>query len=137
MKTVVADASFCGAWILEDEANAEADELLEQVERGTTELILPALWPYEMVNLLRSAVRRNRIQHSAAIEAIDLLAEIPVRNFDLPDPVAKRLGFDLAIRHDLSAYDASYLELALRFGSILKSNDRSLKAAAEKEGISF
>jgi predicted nucleic acid-binding protein len=134
---VVADASFCGAWILEDEASAEADELLEQVGRGITELILPALWPYEMVNLLRSAVRRNRIDHSAAKEAIDLLAGIPVRNFDLPDPAAKRHGFDLAIRHDLSVYDASYLELALRFGTILKSNDRPLRAAAKKEGVTL
>lgn len=136
MKTTVADASFCGAWILQDEVSPEADELLKQIERGSAELLLPALWHYEMLNLLRSALRRERIDRSMATEAIELLDEIPVRDFDLPDRRARRLALDLAVRHNLSAYDASYLELALRLGASLHSNDRPLKAAAKAEGLS-
>jgi predicted nucleic acid-binding protein len=71
-----------------------------------------------------------------ATEAIELLDEIPVRDFDLPDRRARRLALDLAVRHNLSAYDASYLELALRLGASLHSNDRPLKAAAKAEGLS-
>lgn len=137
MKTVVADASFCGAWILQDEASQEADELLAEVEKGSTELLLPALWPYEMLNLLRSALRRQRLNQTSVNEAMDLLGHIPTRNIDLPDSRAMQVIMDLSIRHDLSAYDASYLELALRFNTILKSNDRSLKAAAKSEGLSL
>jgi predicted nucleic acid-binding protein len=136
VKTTVADASFCGAWILQDEVSPEADELLKQIERGSAELLLPALWHYEMLNLLRSALRRERIDRSMATEAIELLDEIPVRDFDLPDRRARRLALDLAVRHNLSAYDASYLELALRLGASLHSNDRPLKAAAKAEGLS-
>lgn len=137
MKTVVTDASFCGAWILEDEASPEAEALLKEVEEGTAELLLPALWQYEMLNLLRSALRRERLDRGSINEALDLLGTLPVRNFDLPDPKAWQTTMDLAIRHDLSAYDASYLELALRFGTILKSNDYRLKAAAEAEGLTL
>ena len=45
----------CGAWVLENESSDEAELLLEQVEAGVASLLMPALWKYEILNLLRSA----------------------------------------------------------------------------------
>jgi predicted nucleic acid-binding protein len=41
----------------------------------------------------------------------------------------------LARRHRLSSYDASYLELALRMGLPLAMLDEDLRRAAEKAGV--
>jgi len=55
MNRVVADALSCGARVLENESSDEAELLLEQVEAGLASLLMPALWKYEILNLLRSA----------------------------------------------------------------------------------
>jgi predicted nucleic acid-binding protein len=133
MKRVVADASFCAAWILPDESSAEAFELLEQLERGETELVLPSLWYYEMGNLLKSAVRRKRISKATARAAQALLGKVPVSICDVPTGETMKTSFDLAMAHDLSIYDSSYLELAKRFQLSLKTNDTVLESAAKKE----
>jgi predicted nucleic acid-binding protein len=135
MMRVVADASFCGAWFLEDESSVVAEELLASVETGLFELIIPALWHYEILNLLRSALRRKRLTRKSVLCAAELLGRIPIRNVDLPDAVAQRRTLELAIQHNLSAYDAAYLELALRFQATLRTNDAELMAAARAEGL--
>lgn len=42
---------------------------------------------------------------------------------------------EIAARHDLSAYDAAYLELALRRGLPLATCDKELAAAMAKAGV--
>ncbi|HSG46523.1 MAG TPA: type II toxin-antitoxin system VapC family toxin [Longimicrobiales bacterium] len=50
-----------------------------------------------------------------------------------PTPVAT---FDVEARvRGLSAYDASYLDLAMRYGIPLATLDQRLRAAAEAEGV--
>ena len=41
----------------------------------------------------------------------------------------------LAATHDLTAYDAAYLELALRTGRTLLCKDKGLKRASLREGV--
>lgn len=48
MNRMVADASYCGAWILPDETSDAAIGLLEEVESRGTGLVVPALWMYEV-----------------------------------------------------------------------------------------
>ena len=45
------------------------------------------------------------------------------------------LTLTLAERHDLSVYDATYLELALRMKLPLATLDRALAAAAKTAGV--
>ena len=135
MMRVVADSSFCGAWFLEDESSGVSEELLVSVENGIVELILPALWRYEMLNLLRSALRRKRLTRKGAMSAAELLDRIPIRSVDLPDAAAQRRTLELAIQNNLSAHDAAYHELALRFQATLRTNDAQLMAAARAEGL--
>ncbi len=135
MKQIVADASFCGAWILADESSGEAERLLGRIISGSVQLVVPALWHYEMLNLLRSAVRRKRLAAEDLDLAVETLERVPMTLEDLPGAPARRRILHLASQFDLSAYDAAYLELADRFKVALETNDTKLKAAAKKLGL--
>lgn len=135
MNRIVADASFCGAWILADEVSEKADLLLNQIMAGKAGLVVPGLWHYEMNNMLRSAVRRKRLSREDAGEALEGLACVPVNLEDMPDSIARKRMLHLALQFNLSAYDAAYLELADRLKVPLFSSDAKLLSAASSLGL--
>ncbi len=130
MNRVVADASWCGAWILPDESSEAAVQLLAEIESGQVELVVPALWLYEMTNLLKSACRCGRLTAAAARSAQELLGQVPLALCDVPSARARSAILELSLKHDLSAYDSSYLELARRLKVPLHTNDAKLREAA-------
>ena len=132
MKQIVADASFCGAWVLADESSGAAESLLARIISGSVQLVVPALWHYEMLNLLRSAVRRKRLAKEDLDLTVEALERVPMTLEDLPGAPARRRILHLAMQFDLSSYDAAYLELADRFKIALQTNDAKLVAAAKQ-----
>lgn len=135
MKQAVADASFCGAWILADESSGKAEYLLSLIVQGKVELVVPSLWHYEMNNLLRSAHKRRRLSEADAREALETLNQVPLTIEDLPEGPAKKRILHLALQFDLSSYDAAYLELADRHKIPLHTADTKLNAAARQLGL--
>ena len=86
----------------------------------------------ECTNVLQSAQRRRRIEASRRAQIAAELSELPVRvDPETPDFVSLDR---LASTHGLSAYDAAYLELALRRSLVLVSLDARLLAAAQALG---
>jgi predicted nucleic acid-binding protein len=132
VKQIVADASFCGAWVLADESSGAAERLLTRIISGSVQLVVPALWHYEMLNLLRSAVRRKRLAKEDLDLTVEALERVPMTLEDLPGAPARRRILHLAMQFDLSSYDAAYLELADRFKIALQTNDAKLAAAAKQ-----
>lgn len=133
--SLVLDASFCLAWIFVRERADQADLADRVLQRRDQEpWIVPTLWPLEVANALLVAERRGLIQPEQSDSFLRNLAalRIPLDPFagDLTQP---RL-LALARQHNLSAHDASYLELALRQGARLASFDRRLQQAAQAEG---
>jgi len=135
VKQTVADASFCGAWILADELSDKAEDLLTRIVNGSVELVVPALWHYEMNNLLRSAHRRKRLTEEDAREALKTLNQVPLSIEDLPEGPARKRMLHLALQFDLSSYDAAYLEVADRHKIPLHTADAKLRAAAKQLGL--
>lgn len=129
----VLDASVTLAWAFEDEGGEFAREVLARLE--TEEACTTALWPLEVSNGLLVAERRDRIDPGESARFTRLLLALPV----VVDPVDRRRVFEqtrsLARRHHLSAYDAHYLELAIRYGIPLATLDEGLRQAAKKEGV--
>lgn len=133
--SLVLDASFCLAWIFVRERADQADLADRVLQRRDQEpWIVPTLWPLEVANALLVAERRGLIQPEQSDNFLRKLAalRIPLDPFagDLSQP---RL-LALARQHNLSAHDASYLELALRCEARLASFDRRLQQAAQAEG---
>lgn len=135
MNRLIADASFCGAWILEDEASGAAEAVLQSIDDGTVKLVLPSLWRYEMLNLLKMAHCRGRLDQIAVDAAQKVLSRLPISEVDVPDARAQAAILQLAFDHELTAYDAAYLELAKRLKLPLRTCDKALKRAAIDCGI--
>ena len=132
MKAPVLDSSVTMAWVLRDEQSAQAGAALEQVaEIGG---IAPALWWVEVRNVLVIAECRGRLtqeETAAAVQAIDALG---IHLDHAPDNASL---LRLARTHGLSAYDALYLELAVRQQRPLATLDHKLSVAAQAEGIAL
>ena len=126
----VIDASIAGAWILPDEADTLADDC--QRALLVDQAIVPAIWWFETRNLLIMSERRGRLDRTATAKALDILAVYPIVRDEQPDGPAL---LDLARFHGLTAYDAAYLELAVRTKSPIATLDKRLAVAAQKENV--
>src|SRR5258708_302924 len=127
----VLDASVTASWFLPDEhPNAVAEAALDQLVDDTASA--PSLWWFEVRNLLIVAERRGRITRPATGRALARLAVLKVA---LDREADSDVIMHLARQHRLSAYDAAYLELAIRHTLPLASLNKALAAAAIAEGV--
>jgi predicted nucleic acid-binding protein len=128
------DVSACMPWCCEDETTAASEEMLEWAMQGS-ELHVPSLWVWEILNVVAVTVKRRRI---SADRAKEFLAQLATLNFriDQPPHVADfpRLH-TLASSHELTAYDVAYLDLAKRLSLPLATRDHGLLKAAKAEAI--
>jgi predicted nucleic acid-binding protein len=130
---IVIDASVALAWCFKDERTAVTAELLERVQ--TDLAAVPILWHLEIANVLALAERRGRITSAESAELIALLETLEIAvDEETPSRAFGRV-LDLARSERLTAYDAAYLDLAMRLGAPLASKDRDLCNAAERVGV--
>ncbi len=128
----VLDASVALAWCFEDEATPFVDRLLARLE--TEEATAPAIWPLEVANGIRSAERRGRIDERELPALAQLLLALPIRIEEIPLDAALKDVLPLARALGLSAYDAAYVELAIRRAAPLATIDDALARAATAAG---
>ncbi len=126
----VIDNSIVMSWCFEDEGNSYAEAALESLETG--EAFVPAIWPLEVGNVLLVAEREKRLSHASAVRFLGLLGGLPISvEQEPPDRMLKEI-LSLAREHELSTYDASYLDLAMRLDLPISTLDTSLLKAARK-----
>lgn len=131
--TFVIDASITLAWCFDDEASPAADAVLERLERETA--LAPAHWPLEVANALRTAERRGRLGEADLSRLRVLLGALPVEIAPLELPTALWGVLDAARAHNLTAYDAAYLDLARTRGLSLATADSRLRGACTDAGV--
>ena len=128
---MVADASVTVAWFVSGQATEDTDRLLDRATREAVHV--PALWRPEFVNALITLERRRRLPTSEVDDALRAVADFDiVTEREIGD---LRLLAALARRYALTAYDATYLHLALRLKLPLACKDASLRAAAARAGV--
>ncbi len=135
MKPVVVDSSAAGAWVLPDEISDAAQKLYLQVSEPDSQFHVPLLWSWEMGNMLVMGVRRERLDAEQMEQGLAILASLPFQVDVPPSPHRQAQIARLALAHELTFYDATYLELVLRLNGQLASQDRKLLAAAKSCGI--
>jgi predicted nucleic acid-binding protein len=129
----VLDNSVALAWCFEDEQSPGVMDLLDRVaEAGAT---APQLWPIEALNGLLTAERRGRIDGPMRARLAGLLQSLPISLDEETAPQLWTATARLAEQHQLTAYDATYLELALRLGLPLATRDAALIKAARTAGV--
>lgn len=130
MPFVLDNSVVCG-WLLENQATAYTNAVAEQLQNDRA--LVPALLHLEYSNVLRTACKRGRLIAQQAQQAIQQLKALPVDTDREPPDPAQLLA--LALRHDLSAYDAVYLELALRRQLPIATAETALAEAARVSGV--
>jgi len=128
----VLDNSVVTGWYLADQANAYTESIGALLHNDKA--LVPALWQLELANVLKTACTRGKLSLDAARQILDTLGLLPI-DIDTGPSLGQRQLFELAMRHQLSSYDAAYLELALRYGIPLATQDQQLKAAAIAAGV--
>lgn len=131
----VIDACLALQWFLEDEAD-RAYSLAILKGLSENEALVPILWYYEVGNGLTMAHRRKRITFQQVTEFLNRLELLPVR-VAAQEPATICQLPNLAQVHELTNYDAAYLELAMRLRLPLATNDRSLKRAAAAANVTL
>ena len=130
MTAYVLDASLAAAWFLPDEASEAADGLLGNVLADSP--VVPSLFRHELRNLLLFAERRGRLAASDVDEALVKVSTLPIA---VREADGDRDILNLARKYALTAYDAAYLELAMREHAPLATLDKRLAAAAAAERV--
>lgn len=128
--SIVIDANVAIHWFLTDR-DAGAERALDAVVAEGA--IVPALWRWEVQDVLRRLDRAGRL--SKPLEYVRAaLRDLPIA---VDDKLTGLFGDEatIAARYDLTVYDAAYLELALRLRAPLATNDQALAAAAKAANV--
>jgi predicted nucleic acid-binding protein len=129
----VLDSSAGLTWAFQDEAS-DATSVLLMAVAGQGAMV-PSLWKLEMANGLLVGERRGRISTADRFRIQGLLEQLPITEDDETASLAFSAITALAHHHQLTVYDACYLELALRAGLPLATLDKALRAAAAANGV--
>jgi predicted nucleic acid-binding protein len=132
----VADASVAIGWVHPAQATTHTAAMLKAIAEGTV-VEVPALWPLEVANALTVLVRRRKLTEDERQTALGWLRALPFRiDHEMASLAFSRLS-ELASVHQLSVYDAAYLELAQRRGLPLGCKDSPLRKAAVRSGVTL
>lgn len=118
-KRVVVDTSYVMSWLLPDEKSPKS--VKEQMSA-------PELLVYEVVNALKTSVRRKRITGDIAQQLLFEFESWNIQYFKIDN----ELVLSLAIREELSGYDASYVYLANKLKCELLTWDKALAEMARR-----
>lgn len=125
---IVVDCSYTLAMVMPDERRPRSLTLAEE-----SQLVAPQIWRYEVANALRTAVRRGRLE---ADRAAMLSRRVDDYGVDLDrGDITVHQRYIAARTHDLGAYDAAYLDLALHRRYGLATLDARLGDLARRLGL--
>lgn len=134
MSDFVVDASIALSWLMADESDTYADQVLQSLLGRTA--IAPSLLILEVANGLLMAEKRNRTTTADTTAALNLFQQLPItlRGLDSQNNVSEALS--VARSAGLSVYDASYVALAAAEGLPLATLDLKLSQIASSLGVS-
>jgi predicted nucleic acid-binding protein len=134
----VLDASVTMCWFFLDGKPAErtyALSVLEAMKQSETSALVPVTWGLEISNVIGKAEMKGLITEAQSEAFLEMLGSIDVSVDTATFSKALSDTLQISRRHRLSAYDASYLELAMREGLPLATLDEDLQKAANKAGL--
>ena len=134
MSRFILDASVTLCWCFENQATHYSEAIFEMLAGGE-EASVPFIWPLEVANVLLTAERRKALKLAQVTGFLEELSAWPIQ-VDTPGVGrAFQQILSTARQHNLSTYDAAYLELAIREGLPLATLDNDLRKAAKAVGV--
>lgn len=130
----IIDASVALAWVHPAQASLQTDNLLSEL-KGDVTLLVPSLWFLEVANALLVLERRRKLKPIERQEALARLVGMSLESDSEGAMLALSKLSELAERHNVTVYDATYLELALRTNLPFGTKDSALRSAAKACGV--
>ena len=132
----VLDTSVTMRWFFGDGSPKDrefAAKVLDEMESATA--LVPVTWGLEVANVLARTESKGIMPKNRSDEFLKKLSNANIELDHATFAHALSDTLHLARTYKLSAYDASYLELALRLGIPLATLDEDLQKAAKKAGV--
>lgn len=126
----VLDVSVTACWVFPDENHPQADAAWLCLRDDYA--LVPSLWWFEIRNVLIMNERRRRVTEADTTTFLHDLEKLRIVR-DLAPDHAEILR--LARTHELTVYDAAYLELAQRNAVPIATLDDALIRAARAEAV--
>ena len=131
----VLDNSITMRWLFGD-GSAEDQKYAKRVLTSISgmHVWVPTIWCLEVANVIAKSESKYSFPEARSVEFIHALNQL---NIQIDYETCKHAMNDtlhFARRYKLSAYDAAYLELALRKGLPLATLDEGLEKAIKKSG---
>ena len=135
MSRFVLDNTVTMAWCFTEEATEYTKTLLIRLSDLSDSAVVPALWLYEVVNVVELAVRKGSIPKEKAIGFLESLEDLPIQVENQSRTLVFGPVRTVAGQYQLTAYDAAYLELAIRHKLPIASLDKALARAGLAAGV--
>jgi len=132
----VLDTSVTMRWFFGDgkpQELAYAGKVLDAMKDASA--LVPVTWGLEVANVIAKAEAKGLVTEARSGAFLEMLEGVDIEVDAATFARALSDTLQLARRYKLSAYDASYLELALRLGIPLATLDEDLQKAARKAGV--
>ncbi len=131
----VLDASVTVAWSFQDQATPYSNRVLSMLLQESA--LVPSIWALEVTKAFLSGERRGRLRAADVMRIAALLQALPIQVVDTSIEHVMVRVVPVAQGNALTTYDASYLELAMREGLPLATQDECLRVAATEVGVSL
>ncbi|MFB2968098.1 type II toxin-antitoxin system VapC family toxin [Aerosakkonema sp. BLCC-F183] len=129
MTRFVLDYSVAISWCMLDESNAQAEAILDLLAEDS-EAVVPWIFWLEIVNCFLVSERRGRLTEANVSEGLAMLRALRIVVDANTTQESINTTWELGRQYNLAAYDAAYLELAIREGLLLATIDNKLAEAA-------
>jgi predicted nucleic acid-binding protein len=128
---LVVDASATMAWVLHEEPIVDR---LRPIFRDAA-IVVPSLWRLEVVNAVLVRERRRHLSPDQSARTLVALEAFRVEiEPSRPDETLSHMAA-FARPHQLTAYDAAYIDVAVRRSLPLLTTDHNLQDAARRLGV--
>ena len=124
---LVLDASLVVSWFFKDQRVPKSVPALRYVKENGG--LVPPLWSVEIANVLVKFERRRALAEERTAKIVEYLRGLPIA-VDVGGDAPSFSSISYARAYGLSAYDAAYLDVAVRFGLKIASLDAQLESAA-------
>lgn len=134
----VLDNSVVMRWLFNDggiKDRGYSEDILNLIVAGAHRPITPGVWPLEIANVISRAESMGQIEEMRSAHFLEIIREMKIDNEPISQDITFGSVLHLARVYKLSSYDASYLELAMRYSTPLATLDKGLIAAMKKVGV--
>jgi len=107
---IILDSSVIAKWFFPEESGQLALKIKDDFTTNITSISAPLLLYWEINNLLKTATKRSRITAKSAVSVYEAFLKLNFIVYSSEELMTKTLK--IAIRFDISSYDASYVALA-------------------------